>query len=355
MATLWIVASGGVIALLLIFLTDTARLYLARIEMQNALDAAVLSAVKSRCQNGVTASSNEAARHEARAAYLANFPSTATPSAVSLSLNSNLTANGNGNDRCPPLTSCPDGLVLLGSVYFPSQGVPATLTFDADVAPDKARVVVEAGPATDTYGAAALFKIRVEGAPPGNVASLTIDLSSAGAAIFDPGAGASEADGYGPFPTAPVAPIASYSLSASSPSDARLTVTFDGGLTAGASATFGIDTDLIANPLTPMPSARLHGANISIRFSDGSTHATTLVSQGGLQVRGEVLIGVHECAVQAYGCVEVPSIAPSFLGLLFGPYQVHGRSTAWLRCAGAAPEPELVRVDQVICEGFVLP
>lgn len=354
-ATLWLLASGCVLALLLIFLTDAANLYLARIELQNALDAAALSGVKTRCEAGHSLHCDEAARRDARAAYFANFPDTSAVSAVALDLNGG-GAGANGNANCPPLQECPNGIVLLGSVYWPADSAPATLEFDADVSPDRGRVILEAGPTSDTFASSSLFTLRVEGVLPSAVRSITIDLASIGG-TFDPGSGVSEAEGYGPFPPAPLSPIASYSLTETSAESHQLTVELDGGLAGGGPVSFGIDTDRAASP--KVNSAQLAGAAVQITLVDGSRHTTMLASQGGLRVAGELLLGAHECAVQVYGCAEVESIAPSFSGLSFGPYKIRGRSTAWIRCATPQGRPvvapELLRVDGVICNGFVLP
>lgn len=342
-------------ALLLVVLTDTARLWLARIELQNALDAAALSAVKTRCQFGVSPASDAASRGDARAAYLANFLPTTTPSGVAMSTNGG-GAGPNGNLLCPPLTDCPAGLVLLGSIFYPSSSTPSELVFDGDEAPDKSQVVVRAGPAPDTFGAPATFSVSLDGAAPVSVLSLTIDLSTAPAAAeFDPGPGVSDAGGYGPFPAAPLAPIAGYSLASGDASSPVLTVAFDGTLTSGVTATFGIDTDPPGSSAGANSSADLAGATVTAALSDGRVLAGMLTAAGGLLVESTMPVGSNECAVQVHGCVEIESICANFLGNALGPYRVTGRATAWYRCQGPGIEPELVRVDRSICGGVTLP
>ena len=344
-ATLWLVASGVVMALLVIVVTDAARLYLARIEIQNALDAAALSAVKTRCQTGVSGANDLAARMDGREAYLSNFPSITVPTSTAMSTNEG-GAGANGNLRCPPV-GCPDGIVLLGSIYFPATGTPSELVFDADTAPNKAQVLVRADSA-DTFGDPDTFSVTFSGTSPANLQSLTINLANAGSE-FDPGLGLLDLDGYGPFPAAPLPPIAGYSLTAISPSSPTLTVTFDGSLVAGTSASFGLDTDISGSAASSQSSASLAGAVVSIVMSDGVTLSGPLTADGTGAVEATFVVGASECAVQVHGCVEVESIAPMFLGEIFGPYPVHAKATAWFRCQGPDPEPELVRVDRTVC------
>ncbi|GIX04829.1 MAG: hypothetical protein KatS3mg114_0698 [Planctomycetaceae bacterium] len=85
----WVILSAPVMGLALVFVIDIARLWVARTELKNALDAAALSAIKTLGEGGTTAN----ARAAAQAAFSAN-PILGT----SYSLN---TAEGpctNGND-----------------------------------------------------------------------------------------------------------------------------------------------------------------------------------------------------------------------------------------------------------------
>lgn len=106
-ATMWVILSLPIFVTLIIAITDVANIWLARVELKNALDAAALSGVKS-LETGAAA-----ARTAAQEAFAAN---TIRGAAFSLDLNA-----GNANP----------GDILLGEIT--TGGGP--LTFQCNVAP----------------------------------------------------------------------------------------------------------------------------------------------------------------------------------------------------------------------------
>ena len=115
-ATVWIIASFPAIACLLCVVLEFANLWMARVELRNALDAAALSAVKTWGEGGSTI----AARMDGQTAAALN---TVTGTPVTLGLNTGGGTNGNGANT---------GNTLLGTIA----GVPGALTFDCNGVPN---------------------------------------------------------------------------------------------------------------------------------------------------------------------------------------------------------------------------
>lgn len=115
-ATVWIIAAFPAMAVLLCLVLETANLWMARVELRNALDAASLSAVKTWGEGGTTV----AARTEGQVTAGLN---TVTGSTVVLGLNTGGGTNGNGPNT---------GDTLLGSIT----GAPGALTFDCNGVPN---------------------------------------------------------------------------------------------------------------------------------------------------------------------------------------------------------------------------
>lgn len=136
-ATVWIIASIPAIACLLCVVLEFANLWMARVELRNALDAAALSAVKTWGEGGSTI----AARQEGQNTAALN---TVTGVPVALALNTGGGANGNG-----PGT----GDILLGTIT----GTPGALTFDCNGTPScvtgtiNLTIAVETDPSGDTF------------------------------------------------------------------------------------------------------------------------------------------------------------------------------------------------------------
>lgn len=103
-------------AVLLCLVLEVSNLWMARVELRNALDAAALSGVKTWGEGGATAT----ARNDAQVTAGLN---TVTGSPVVLDLNAGGGTNGNGANT---------GNLLLGTIA----GVPGALTFDCNGVPN---------------------------------------------------------------------------------------------------------------------------------------------------------------------------------------------------------------------------
>lgn len=136
-ATVWIIASVPALACLLCLVLEVANLWMARVELRNALDAAALSAVKTWGEGGSTIS----ARMDGQTAAALN---TVTGSPVALGLNTGGGTNGNG-----PST----GDILLGTIT----GTPGALTFNCNGTPScvtgtvNITIAVETDSSGDTF------------------------------------------------------------------------------------------------------------------------------------------------------------------------------------------------------------
>lgn len=113
--TLWMILVIPCLFAMLALLADVSRLWLARIELTNALEAAALSGVKTWAEEGNSPANRSAARADALVAADANTvigqsasaPADAVP--VTLDANENPGADPNDNDS-------PDGELVLGAL-----------------------------------------------------------------------------------------------------------------------------------------------------------------------------------------------------------------------------------------------
>jgi len=103
MATIWIIASGPALLALFVLVTEIANLWLARIELRNAVEAGALAGAKVWGSGVDDDTSRSAARIAARDFAQANL---VTGSVVTVGLND---SGSGGNAAC-------DGDVLLGSI-----------------------------------------------------------------------------------------------------------------------------------------------------------------------------------------------------------------------------------------------
>ena len=107
-ATVWIIAAGPALLALLVLVTEIANLWLARVELRNAVEAGALAGAKTW---GDAPNDDGAARSAARLAAR-NFTQAnlVVGSTVSIALNDNGTGNDNQNNNNQ---TCP-GSILLG-------------------------------------------------------------------------------------------------------------------------------------------------------------------------------------------------------------------------------------------------
>jgi len=131
-ATIWMILLIPVFFTLFGVMIDIARVWVAQIELKTALDAAVLSGVKTWADGGNTVANRAAARDDTLVAADANTVvglDSANPSfAVALTLDRNETLGGDANDN-----TSPNGEVVLGSLM--STGGGTSFTFCSNTSP----------------------------------------------------------------------------------------------------------------------------------------------------------------------------------------------------------------------------
>lgn len=93
LATLWLIVAGPALMTLLIFVSDVANIWLARVELENALEAAALAGVKNWGDNGYP--NTQPARDVAVSYALANTI-VGTPLVITTNYDSGGGANQNG-------------------------------------------------------------------------------------------------------------------------------------------------------------------------------------------------------------------------------------------------------------------
>lgn len=116
-AALWCLITIPALLLLLVFVSDIGRLWLAKVELGNALEAAALAGVKEWQAGATTAATRTVVQQYALANSAGDLP-------VNLSDNSGAQANGNAAGA--------GGEIILGTIT----GVPGNYTFDATQAPN---------------------------------------------------------------------------------------------------------------------------------------------------------------------------------------------------------------------------
>ena len=378
-STLYLIALVPVLGLVLVVITDYATIWLARIELQNALDAAALSAVETWCEGPNSSPRRLASRDDARLAFEAN-----TVLGVPLDFPDAAFENGNGanpgNIEC--MHDCPGGIVLLGSIrnvegdYTPDD--PPPFVFNGDVPPDKINVRVFIQPGNlftntdayqvDIFGATSLtISTVVITIPPDFGANGYFDARPSPNPTANPGPDMSfdTDDDVGSGPAVILGPPATFTPSvfvppATGPSIAGATfrtITIDygiGGLPAGTPSRFGLDADFLGNSGVGSNGSDFSSepgpdALVSVTLSDGTVLSGTFAPFAGGS-RFQRRIGVNECAAQVRACIEVPSICSQYLGIGLGPYDVSAKATAWYRCDAPNPrEPELIRATEFVC------
>lgn len=383
-ATIWVIVSMPALLTLLVVLIDVANVWLAKIELKNALDAAALSGVKSWGEGNSTAQS----RLDANDAFNTN---TILGSAFSL-----VTAEG----------GCTNGNVIsTGDLLFGSTtDSGGTITFNCNGVPACVVGAITANLEVNTVGGAdnltnrRTFRITGFTGPVGSqLTSVTINV---GTMIVDNGAGNVADNGFFDFreqpPTAdnqtgsdfaPVgagevlllnntflytntggATVASTNGVLNS-TQTSLTVNLS-NFNPGDTIEFAVDTDRVGpdsgnigadvadfgghfgSGHTDTTRSTVTGALVTFIISGQSFSGTLLVDGGQNNDRStvaiaDVLTGGDAFAVRARKTVQISSISPTFFGLTLGPYNVSAESYARFVCTNGPPQ--LMHIDTFFC------
>lgn len=397
-ATVWIIAGVPAMACLLCLVIEVGNLWLARVELRNALDAAALSAVKTWGEGGSTA----AARLEGQTTAGLN---TITGTSLTLGLNSGGGINGNASNT---------GDILLGAI----SGTPGALTFDCNGTPScttgtvNLTIAVEtdssgdtfADPTTATGDAETSFRIESFTQTLGTGAvlqSVEFDLSGMQVTpVSGGGAGIPQADD-GIFDLRAIGnsdnnfsignPNTKPSLIGVNLSGTTPTFTFSGGngtdqftsalvsfspsISPGLPATnqffFGTDTDEVGGNVGGGGgvTAQDFGGDFGTDGGGGSgndpftsTGATVRVTVSGQTFTGTLirvsadrsevtivgnLTGGDSFGVRTSATVAVNGVCDTLFGTSVGPFNVTSLSYARYQCSNGPPE--LVRIQTFTC------
>lgn len=403
-ATIWIIASIPAVICLLCVVLEFANLWMARVELRNALDAAALSAVKTWGEGGSTLEARQEGQDTAALNTITGVP-------VMLDLNSGGGANGNASSS---------GDILLGSI----SGTPGALTFDCNGTAScqggtvNLTIAVETNPSGDTFAdpttvtgdAETSFRIESFSVTPDSsgvlpvvfLQSIEFDLSTmqitptsgggAGVPVVDDGffdlRGISPSDNAGGIGNPNLKPtLVGVNTTGSLPAFAytggnlvdqftSVLVTFAPPLTPGLPANtqfyFGTDTDRVGGNIgggggvaaqdfggefgtdssgssgnDPFTST---GATVRATIAGGPTFTGTLTrvsaDRSELMLSG-VLPSGDAFGVRTSSTTQVSSICDSVFGTSVGPFNLTSISYARFPCPNGPPE--LVRIQTFTC------
>jgi hypothetical protein len=357
--TVWVLLMVPVIGLLVIVITDVSNLWLARIELKNALDAAAASAVETWCEGDNSSANRAAARVDARDAFEAN-----TILGVSLDFpDASFENNGGGNPGNASCThNCPGGIVLLGSIRNTTGTMndPPPFVFNANIPPDKIFLTVEVN-SDQTFDDDDAYRVSLTGATDLRVDNVVIRIPATDPGtqgFFDTRAG----EGFGPVQasgpaavltgTDPDGPAPGVGPPFGAVTFRTLTIDFtgSGGLGTTQTATFGLDSDAVGGAGGANDGGDFAGVPVTVTLSDGTVLSGPMTLVDSNTARFRRLLGQNECAAHVSACVDVSSICTEYLGMGFGPYRISGTATAWYRCMGPpTTEPELIRATVITC------
>lgn len=397
-STVWIIASVPALATLLCLVLEVANLWLARVELKNAVDAAALSGVKTWGEGGSTG----AARLETQSTAAMN---TVVGSAVSLDLNAGAGINGNNLST---------GDILLGSI----SGAPGALTFNCNGTPScitgtvNLTIAIETDPNGDTFGnpseptgdAETTFRIEsfTQSAGTGaELQSIEFDVApmmvtpvsggGAGIPVPDDGFFDLRAIGANDVNRSIGNPNTKPSLIGRNFSGTGATFTYTGGngvdqfdavLVAFATPIapgvpgsnqyfFGTDTDRVGGNIGGGGGATAQdfGGEFGTEGGGGSgndpftsTGATVRVTISGQTFTGTLtrvsddrselviignLTGGDAFGVRAQTTMQVNSVCCTLFGVAVGPFNVTAKSYARFVCSDGPPE--LVRIQTLTC------
>jgi len=397
LSTIWVIAAIPAVMTMFVLVVDIANIWLARIELKNALDAAALSTVKSWGEGSSTAQ----ARLNGNDAMTTN---TVLGSVITLNTAEGGCVNGNVSST---------GEIVLGSItdngttnIFDCAGTPSCISGTAEV------VVSVDTTGGDTFSdptepdgiARTTFRIErfeeTTAIPVGlTLNSITFELSAmettplgGGTATADDGIFDLRAFGTNDVTRSigtppvnsngdnliglnPQSVASSFLYSPSGTSPRALTVTFAGGITSSPTTSqffFGTDTDQVGGDtgggggVTAQDFGGEFGTDAGGASGDDpfvSTGATVRVNISGQTVSGtlvrisadrsEVTFNVNIASggtgfgVRARKTIQVQSMSPAFYGLGLGPYPVTAESFAQFLCTSGPPQ--LLRVTTVSC------
>lgn len=391
-STLWLLLTLPIFLILLVFTVDIANLWLARVELENGLEAAALAAVREWGEAG--GGSTEAPR-DVGVAYAAANQIRGLPITIATNLGAESTGNPNANlSCCPTAGSPPEGNLVLGTITSDDP-----LTFDARIAPScgVGSVLLDATgqgnlDADNAWGVAFL---NVPDTPAGlRIKSITIDLRGSG------GAGSFVFDANSPRLSDNVAPhaipgqedIAGFSdpnaqiqFSYNPAQPQLLTINFaadgstDDGFAPGDRFRFGARVINVGQGLTGNDGDGIGDDRVRVRVDfelNGQALQPvyrTFVDTMGLcpwtgsepwfpylpcppssaaNNNGQSYVvmngaGNNDFAVRAQATVSVNSLARKLLGDSIGPYSVTSKVTARYNCS--EDRAWLIRVERFIC------
>ena len=386
----WTVMFVILLLTILCVVVEIAHLYLARTELENALEAAALAGADHWAKSptpGNTSASRTVAMQYAAANTIDNKPVI-------------LTANGGGTDANQNLL--PSGNLIFGAVSFtPLSAADNSYAFDHNMVPSctVTEVVVAdieitwTVKANDTYGEPSAFEFNyVSFAPAADTLRITkITYGLAGTAgtglgrfdvnLSPPSPLPTEAigfatpSGWGPFRDAGSVNISFLPTNSDGTRYRNLEVTPTTPLSPGGTIRFGIDTDMMDGTASPVQNTADKGGNFKthdfymvIEFEHDSVNTLTLygdangVQGGGNGVQTNLPPGQAQkysitvtrpgngtYGVRAQANVLVPPWLKSFLGVPIGPFRVAARTTAR---AGCSTSPQLVRIGT---DGYTQP
>lgn len=396
-STLWLILTLPVFLTLLVFTVDISNLWLARVELENGLEAAALAAVETwgRSGDGSTDNPRDVGVKYAAANQIRGLPITIAknldPAPTAANPNENLTC-------CAVVGNPPGGNLIFGTI---TENDP--LTFDAGTQPScgVGTVLFDAstqGSMADDNAWGIAFLPSMDTPPDLRIDSITIDLQAGGGiGVFTGTAVLSDDSPKAMDPLSDIAGLTSgqihFQFDSSHPN--LLKITFpspgpDDGFAPGDRFRFGAGTLGVAKEAPGKYTDNGDGVGydrvrVTVTFKQGSTllkpvsatfrdntessndcvgtppivhptripflpcppsSAATNNGQSYVLMRGS---GNNDFAVRAQAIVEVDSLARKLLGNCIGPYHVTVKTTARYNCS--EDRAWLVRVERFLCPG----
>ena len=363
---MWIIAALPTLIIVLAVVVEVGNLWLARVELENALEAGALAAVKVWQDGGSRADARTAAKNLTEA-------NTIRGKTITISRNEDLgNTSGNENAACSGWN-----IVILGGM---DPGDSSTFNGSANVGCDRnynfsLDVTVHT---TDTFQDDSSFDIDYDSGTL-SISSIKFDLQhggdngvfqvNSGTVDVNTPSGYGDEDGYGlliaPAPNItndPTSGATIVELGSLSDGDTTPTLTFNfppGEFVAGESLVFGVDTDFVGPDTDEEDNAGEFIVStflITVTFNTGDTAeilGSDLTGGGGnAGLTGhadDFSIDDADYAVRVKGTTTVDSVLGSVFGFTAGSYSISATADATFRCSGT--EPQLVIVNTYSCPG----